>query len=428
MSSPYLKFAYHTFGCKVNFADSCLISRELIKEGLSQVNINDQADIYILNTCSVTENADKKAQKFIKKLNFKYPQSKIIVTGCYAQLKPKEISEIKGVSKVIGINDKFNFKEYYNLINDNSITKKIDTNKFQISYSLSERVRAFIKIQDGCDYICSYCTIPKARGKSRSGKIIEIINVIEELVNNGTKEIIMSGINIGDFGKGNNESLLDLLKAIELIEGLQRYRISSIEPNLLNDNIIYFLSKSKKALPHLHIPLQSGSDKVLKNMRRRYSVSYYKKLIDKLNKIIPNVCIGVDVIVGYPTEQEENFLETYNLLSELDISYLHVFSYSDRSDTYADGLVNKVSNEDKKYRRKLLQQLSRSKFSSYINKNLNSSKRVLFENYNNGVLDGLTENYIRVYSRGDKTLINQIKEVNLIKYKNDDVAGELIVQ
>lgn len=428
MSSPYLKFAYHTFGCKVNFADSCLISRELIKEGLSQVNINDQADIYILNTCSVTENADKKAQKFIKKLNFKYPQSKIIVTGCYAQLKPKEISEIKGVSKVIGINDKFNFKEYYNLINDNSITKKLNTNKFQISYSLSERVRAFIKIQDGCDYICSYCTIPKARGKSRSGKIIEIINVIEELVNNGTKEIIMSGINIGDFGKGNNESLLDLLKAIELIEGLQRYRISSIEPNLLNDNIIYFLSKSKKALPHLHIPLQSGSDKVLKNMRRRYSVSYYKKLIDKLNKIIPNVCIGVDVIVGYPTEQEENFLETYNLLSELDISYLHVFSYSDRSDTYADGLVNKVSNEDKKYRRKLLQQLSRSKFSSYINKNLNSSKRVLFENYNNGVLDGLTENYIRVYSRGDKTLINQIKEVNLIKYKNDDVAGELIVQ
>ena len=428
MSSPYLKFAYHTFGCKVNFADSCLISRELIKEGLSQVNINDQADIYILNTCSVTENADKKAQKFIKKLNFKYPQSKIIVTGCYAQLKPKEISEIKGVSKVIGINDKFNFKEYYNLINDNSITKKLNTNKFQISYSLSERVRAFIKIQDGCDYICSYCTIPKARGKSRSGKIIEIINVIEELVNNGTKEIIMSGINIGDFGKGNNESLLDLLKAIELIEGLQRYRISSIEPNLLKDNIIYFLSKSKKALPHLHIPLQSGSDKVLKNMRRRYSVSYYKKLIDKLNKIIPNVCIGVDVIVGYPTEEEKNFLETYNLLSELDISYLHVFSYSDRSDTYADGLVNKVSNEDKKYRRKLLQQLSRSKFSSYINKNLNSSKRVLFENYNNGILDGLTENYIRVYSRGDKTLINQIKEVNLIKYKNDDVAGELIVQ
>ena len=273
MSSPYLKFAYHTFGCKVNFADSCLISRELIKEGLSQVNINDQADIYILNTCSVTENADKKAQKFIKKLNFKYPQSKIIVTGCYAQLKPKEISEIKGVSKVIGINDKFNYKEYFNLINDNSITKKLNTNKFQISYSLSERVRAFIKIQDGCDYICSYCTIPKARGKSRSGKIIEIINVIKELVDSGTKEIIMSGINIGDFGKGNNESLLDLLKAIELIEGLQRYRISSIEPNLLNDNIIYFLSKSKKALPHLHIPLQSGSDKVLKNMRRRYSVS-----------------------------------------------------------------------------------------------------------------------------------------------------------
>ncbi len=427
MSSPYLKFAYHTFGCKVNFADSCMISRQLVEQGLSQVNINENADIYILNTCSVTENADKKAQKFIKKLNVKYPESKIIVTGCYAELKPAEISKIKGVSKVIGLNDKFNIKEYYNLISENIISKNpIAINDFQISYSLSERVRAFIKIQDGCDYICSYCTIPKARGKSRSGKIIEIINVIKDLVNNGIKEIILSGINIGDYGKGNNENLLDLLKEIELVENLDRYRISSIEPNLLNDDIIDFLSKSKKALPHLHIPLQSGSEKVLKNMRRRYSAEDYKILINKLNEIIPNICIGVDIIVGYPTENKEHFLETYEFINDLDISYLHVFSYSDRDSTYANSLVNKVSSKEKKYRRKLLQQLSKNKFTSYVNNNLKSSKKVLFENYNNGILDGLTENYIRVYSPGEKKFINHIKKVNLINYENNDVYGELI--
>lgn len=428
MSSPYLKFAYHTFGCKVNFADSCMISRELIEEGLSQVNINEEADIYILNTCSVTENADKKAQKFIKKLNLKYPESKIIVTGCYAELKPLEISKIKGVSKVIGLNDKFNIKEYYDLINKSTLSKKLSNKKgFHISYSLSERVRAFIKIQDGCDYICSYCTIPKARGKSRSGKVIEIIDVIKNLVDNGTKEIILSGINIGDFGKGNNENLLDLLKKIELIENLERYRISSIEPNLLNDKIINFLSKSTKALPHLHIPLQSGSQDILKNMRRRYNIEDYKILISKLNKIIPNICIGVDVIVGYPNETEKKFLETYELINELDISYLHVFSYSDRDNTFANELKNKVPSKVKQYRRKLLQQLSKNKFSSYIDKNLNSSKKVLFENYNDGILDGLTENYIRVYSPGEKKFINHIKEVNLINNANNDVYGELIV-
>ena len=428
MSSPYLKFAYHTFGCKVNFADSCMISRELVEEGLSQVSINEEADIYILNTCSVTENADKKAQKFIKKLNLKYPESKIIVTGCYAELKPLEISKIKGVSKVIGLNDKFNIKEYYDLINKNTLSKDLSNKKdFHISYSLSERVRAFIKIQDGCDYICSYCTIPKARGKSRSGKVIEIIDVIKNLVDNGTKEIILSGINIGDFGKGNNENLLDLLKEIELIKNLERYRISSIEPNLLNDKIINFLSKSKKALPHLHIPLQSGSEDILKNMRRRYNIEDYKILIRKLNKIIPNICIGVDVIVGYPNETEKKFLETYELINELDISYLHVFSYSDRDNTFANGLENKVPIKVKQYRRKLLQQLSKNKFSSYIDKNLNSSKKVLFENYNDGILDGLTENYIRVYSPGEKKFINHIKDVNLINSANNDVYGELIV-
>ena len=427
MSSPYQKFAYHTFGCKVNFADSCMIARELVKKGLSEVNINDQADLYILNTCSVTENADNKAKKFIKKLNLKYPDSKIIVTGCYAQLKPQEISKLKGVSKVIGMNDKFNFEEYYNeVIKSNQSSKLSDINDFHVTYSLSERVRAFIKIQDGCDYICSYCTIPKARGKSRSGKVSKIINIINDLVRNGVKEVILSGINIGDFGKGNKENLLDLLNNIELVKGLHRYRISSIEPNLLNDDIIKFLSKSKKALPHLHIPLQSGSNKILKNMRRRYSIENYKILISKLNKNFQNLCIGVDVIVGYPNESEEDFIETYNLLSKLDISYLHVFTYSDRVNTFASKLKNKIPDEIKKNRRKLLQQLSRIKFTKYIKTNLNSPKKVLFENYCDGLLSGLTENYIRVYSYGDKKFINNIKDVNLVDYKNHNVYGELI--
>ncbi len=427
MSSPYQKFAYHTFGCKVNFADSCMIARELVKKGLSEVNINDEADLYILNTCSVTENADNKAKKFIKKLNLKYPDSKIIVTGCYAQLKPQEISELKGVTKVIGMNDKFNFEEYYNDVNKSDQTSELlDINNFHVTHSVSERVRAFIKIQDGCDYICSYCTIPKARGKSRSGKVSEIINIVNDLVRNGVKEVILSGINIGDFGKGNKENLLDLLNNIELVKGLHRYRISSIEPNLLNDDIIKFLSKSKKALPHLHIPLQSGSNKILKNMRRRYSVENYKILISKLNKNFQNLCIGVDVIVGYPNESEEDFLETYNLLSKLDISYLHVFTYSDRTNTFASRLKNKIPDEIKKNRRKLLQQLSKNKFTKYIKTNLNSPKKVLFENYSDGLLSGLTENYIRVYSYGDKKFINNIKDVNLVDYKNHNVYGELI--
>ena len=427
MSSPYQKFAYHTFGCKVNFADSCMIARELVEKGLSEVNINDQADLYILNTCSVTENADNKAKKFIKKLNLKYPDSKIIVTGCYAQLKPQEISKLKGVSKVIGMNDKFNFEEYYNEVSKSNQTLELsDINDFHVTYSVSERVRAFIKIQDGCDYICSYCTIPKARGKSRSGKVSKIINIINDLVKNGVKEVILSGINIGDFGRGNNETLLDLLNDLELVEGLHRYRISSIEPNLLNDGIIKFLSKSKKALPHLHIPLQSGSNKILKNMRRRYNVENYEVLISKLNKNFQNLCIGVDIIVGYPGEREKDFLETYNFLSKIDISYLHVFTYSDRANTYASRLINKIPEEIKKNRRKLLQHLSKKKFSKYIKRNLNSPKKVLFENYSDGLLSGLTENYIRVYSYGDKKLINNIKEVNLVDYENHNVYGELI--
>ena len=424
MSSPYQRFAYYTFGCKVNFADSCTIARKLIDKGLTEVSIDRDAEIYIINTCSVTENADKKAENFIRKLNQRSPESKIIVTGCYAQLNPEKIKKIPGVSKVVNASNKFNINAYldHSLENLDPISS---VENFSLTYSINERIRAFVKVQDGCDYVCSYCTIPMARGKSRSGSIKSIISSVKDIVSTGTKEIILSGINVGDFGKNNDENLFDLLNELENIDNLNRYRISSIEPNLLNDSIVEIISKSKKAVPHLHIPLQSGNDKILKNMKRRYSVSDYNILIEKLNKHIKGVCIGVDVIVGYPNESEDDFIETYNFLNKIDISYLHVFSYSDRKNTFSYNIKNKISRDTIVRRRKLLQQLSKEKFNNYINKNLNLTKTVLFENYHNGIIDGLTDNYIRVYVPGDKKLVNTLKNVKLVK--NDiNVYGELI--
>tara|TARA_Y100000590_G_C15615350_1_gene975510 strand:- start:69 stop:1280 length:1212 start_codon:yes stop_codon:yes gene_type:complete len=402
-----------------------MIARNLINKGLTEVSIEQDAEIYIINTCSVTEKADKKAEHFIRKLNRRSPESKIIVTGCYAQLKPEKINKLPGVSKVVNAKNKFNINKY---IDDNLNYQDDDiktVKDFNISYSINERTRAFIKIQDGCDYICSYCTIPKARGESRSGTINSIIENINTVVSQGVNEIILSGINVGDFGKNTEEDLLQLLVEIEKIENLNRYRISSIEPNLLNDSIIKLISKSNKAVPHLHIPLQSGNNKILKSMKRRYTTDDYDKLIKKVNKYIPGICIGVDVIVGYPGENHEDFIKTYNYLNKLTISYLHVFSYSDRENTHSINLQSKVSNDQKSYRRKLLQKLSKEKFHNYINNNLNEIKKVLFENYNDGVVDGLTDNYIRVYVNGERELINQIKDVKILKNK-DCVYGELI--
>ena len=425
MSSPYQRFAYYTFGCKVNFADSCMIARNLIDKGLTEVPIDQDAEIYIINTCSVTEKADKKAEHFIRKLNRRSPESKIIVTGCYAQLKPEKISKIPGVSKVVNAKNKFNINTYLDEKLNYQNSDIASVKDFNISYSINERTRAFIKIQDGCDYTCSYCTIPKARGKSRSGTISSIIENINTVVNQGVHEIILSGINIGDFGKDTNENLLKLLLELEKIKKLNRYRISSIEPNLLNDPIIKLIAKSNKAVPHLHIPLQSGNNEILKSMKRRYTIEDYDKLIKKINKYIPGICIGVDVIVGYPGEDDEDFIKTYNYLNNLNISYLHVFSYSDRENTHSFKLKSKVNSNQKSYRRKLLQKLSKEKFYNYINNNLNQTKKVLFENYNDGIVDGLTDNYIRVYVHGDRKLINQIKDVKIIKNETS-VYGELI--
>ena len=323
MSSPYKKVAFYTLGCKLNFTETSTIARDFISAGYSKVEFSDHnADIYIINTCSVTENADNKARKLVRKIKNKSPDSYIAIIGCYAQLKPEEISKIPGVDLVLGAEDKFSLPDYINKyyeskqkIFSKSNIKKL--NKFIPSYSLEERTRSFLKVQDGCNYHCSFCTIPLARGSSRSARISDISPIIDDITKTGIKEIVLSGINLGDFGIMNGETIIDLLKLIESTDEIKRCRISSIEPNLLSSQIIEFIASSKKILPHLHIPLQSGSDKILKLMKRKYDVELYQSRIQKIKKLMPNCCIGVDVIVGFPSESEENFLETYNFLEKL---------------------------------------------------------------------------------------------------------------
>jgi len=427
MGTPYKTFSYHTFGCKVNFADSSYIARQVIDKGLSQVSIDDYADICLINTCSVTEKADKKAKKLIKTIHSKFPETKIVVFGCYAQLQPEEITNIEGVAAVISTENKFDISNiiYENDLNDShSISDIGDIEKFNISYSLSERVRAFIKIQDGCDYNCSYCTIPNARGMSRSFNIENTMKELGNIISNGTKEIVLSGINIGDFGIQYNESLYELLIEIEALYGLNRYRISSIEPNLLTDEIIELISKSNKAMPHFHIPLQSGSDKILKLMKRRYSVKDYISVINKVRNSIPDVCIGVDAIVGFPGETEDDFNHTYKVLEELDVSYLHVFTYSERKNTNSEQIFPKIDQLTKTMRREKLKRLSVIKYRKFIDKNLNKELNILFEKYSDGILSGWAENYIRVNVESENNFINQIKKVKLMD--NHNINGILV--
>ena len=426
MSSPYKTFSYYTFGCKVNFADSSYISGELIDLGMSQVSIDSNADICFINTCSVTENADKKANRIIRNINKRFPNTKIVVMGCYAQLKPDEIMSQKGVVKVVGAYDKFDINKLLS-IGENNLNYDIKSvDKFNITYSQGERTRAFIKVQDGCNYTCSYCTIPLARGKSRSASISQVVDSINKIVSQGFKEIVLSGINIGDFGFETQESFELLLYEIEKIKNLNRYRISSIEPNLISKEILNIMAKSKKSMPHFHIPLQSGSNKILKLMKRRYTVEQYREKIDLINKMIPNVNIGVDVIVGFPNESKSDFEKTYNLLSSLDVAYFHVFTYSERQNTKAQNIFPKIDEVTKKNRRKLLMNLSYEKNQYYINKNLDYNFKVLFENSDEaGIVSGLTENYIRVYAQGNDSYINKIKDVKIVK-NCDIVHGEII--
>ena len=404
MSSPYKTFSCFTFGCKVNFADTSMIARQLVESGCSQIHDDINADICIINTCSVTDLADKKAQKLIKKIN------------------------IEGVDFVVGIDGKLDIDNYLiDEYNSSKIkTSNIeDVSNFRTSYSLNERTRAFLKIQDGCSYNCTYCTIPMARGISRSGTVENTINSIKKIIISDVKEIVLSGINIGDFGVQHNQNLNMLIKELENVKNLRRYRISSIEPNLINDTMIDSFYLSNKWAKHLHIPLQSGSNKILKKMKRRYKIDDYVKLIKKLKDNFLDICIGVDVIVGFPGESEDDFKQTYKILEELEVSYLHVFSYSERRNTLAMNYINKVNKGEIKIRRRKLQELSTKLFDKFINKNIGQIQSVLFQKYEDGLLSGISSNYLKIYAPGKKEYVNKICNVKLLRY-DKFIFGDLI--
>jgi len=431
MSSPYKTVALHTFGCKANFADTSLLNSTFDKKGYNVVPFDSIADIYIINTCSVTDNANKKCRRFIKKIKRRVPDSVIGVTGCYAQLKPDEIIDIPEVNFVVGMHDKYNFIDKIDDItkNDKLVFHSNDIRSIDnafLAYSLDERTRSFVKIQDGCDYVCSYCTIPMARGKSRSSTISEVVSHIKDLDSNNIKEIILSGINVGDFGHENNESFIDLLDSINKDTNIPRVRISSIEPNLITDEIIDFIASNSKFMPHLHIPLQSGSDRILKKMRRRYSVASYADKISKINDRIKDCTIGVDVMVGFPGESEEDFNNTYNLLHDLPVSYFHVFPFSERENTVAANMDNSIPLEIRYARAKILRRLSKIKFQNIQEKNIGVTRSVLFEMSDEDYLSGLTDNYIRVkVPNNDIINENSIHDINLLEIKGDQLIGEL---
>ena len=430
MSTPTKRVAFHTLGCKLNFSETATISRDFLRHGFEKVDYRDTADIYVLNTCSVTENADKEARKLIRQAKRRNPESAIAVIGCYAQLKPNDIAAIDGVDIVLGAGEKFNLLNYLDSIDLNGGAKVIQSeidhvHTFTPSYSTGERTRSFLKIQDGCDYTCSFCTIPMARGESRSDTIDKTLQVAKEVAETDAREIVLTGVNIGDFGKGSDETFFDLIQQLEQLDGIDRIRISSIEPNLLTNEIIQFCASSQKFMPHFHIPLQSGSDKILSAMRRRYKRDLYEERVAKIKSIIPHACIGVDVIVGFPGEMDDDFLDTYNFLNELDISYLHVFTYSERPNTDAVEMGEVVPKETRAERSKMLHILSDKKRRYFNDQFIGKDRPVLFETMKNGKIQGHTDNYIQVQVDGDTNLINTIHPVSLIKNQGSFIDGQL---
>lgn len=430
MSTQAKRVAFHTLGCKLNFSETATISRDFLHHGFEKVNYRDKADIYVLNTCSVTENADKEARKFIRQVKQRNPNSSVAVIGCYAQLKPNDIAAIDGVDIVLGAEEKFDLLNHLDSINLNGSTKVIQSeidhvHKFIPSYSSSERTRSFLKIQDGCDYTCSFCTIPLARGQSRSDTISNTLKVAKEVAETETREIVLTGVNIGDYGKGSNETFFDLIQQLDLLDGIDRIRISSIEPNLLTNEIIEFCASSKIIMPHFHVPLQSGSDKILGAMRRRYKRDLYVNRITRIKQTISDACIGVDVIVGFPGETEKDFLDTYNFLNELDISYLHVFTYSERPNTDAIEMSEIVSKEIRRERSKMLHVLSDKKRRFFHDQFISKYRPVLFEYMKNGKLLGHTDNYIQIQMEGGSELINSIHSVKLVDNHGTVVDGKL---
>lgn len=424
------KVAFYTLGCKLNYSETSSISRMFEEKGYKKVAFNDQPDIFIVNTCSVTENADKKCRKIVREAQAINPDGYVAIIGCYAQLKPQEIAEIPGVDAVLGAAEKFRLIDLLDgfvkeptkkqgQVFNSPIEEAVD---YHVSYSLNDRTRTFLKVQDGCDYPCAYCTIPLARGKSRSDTIQNVVKAAHDIAARGVKEIVLTGVNIGDFGlqEGQRtETFYDLIQALDEVEGIERFRISSIEPNLLTNEIIAFVAQSKRFVPHFHIPLQSGSNKVLGLMRRRYRRELYVDRVIKIKELMPHCCIGVDVIVGHPGETKEEFLETYNFLSALDISYLHVFTYSERPNTLALDIKPIVPQSQRAERSKMLHILSDKKRRAFYESQLSTDRTVLFEDeVVNGIMQGFTENYVRVAVKYDPLLINESKRLRLT-YIND---------
>lgn len=414
--------AFHTLGCKLNFSETSTLSRLLENEGFEKKDFEDKADIYVINTCSVTDNADKECRQIVRRIQRKTPESLVVITGCYAQLKPDEIAKIEGVDLVLGAAEKFNIGVHLKDLTKNDSAKICscdisEVRGFNASYSLNDRTRTFLKVQDGCDYNCSFCTIPFARGKSRSDSIENVVRNAEQLARTGVKEIVLTGVNLGDFGKGplgnkkHEENFFELIRELDKIDGIDRYRISSIEPNLLTNDIIAFVANSDKFMPHFHIPLQSGSNAILGLMRRRYRKELYTERVKLIKTLMPHCAIGVDVIVGFPGETEEHFIETYNYLQDLDISYLHVFTYSERPGTLAIEMPDIVPVNIRNARNKKLRSLSYMKMSEHTRKHIGQKRMVLFEGQvKNGMMEGYTDNYIRINAPLKPEWVNQIIE------------------
>ena len=422
------KVAFYTLGCKLNYSETSTIGRLFNKAGYDTVDFTDTPDVFVINTCSVTENADKKCKKVVKEALKISPNAYVTIVGCYAQLKPKEISEIPGVDMVLGAAEKFQIidhitdltKQPKTLVYNQPVS---EANQFVSSYSFGDRTRTFLKVQDGCDYSCSFCTIPLARGASRSDTIEHVLEQAQQIVASGVKEIVLTGVNLGDFGirEGNREDkFFDLVKALDEVEGIERIRISSIEPNLLTDEIIEFVAKSKRFMPHFHIPLQSGNNKILGLMRRRYKRELYAGRVAKIKELMPDCCIGVDVIVGFPDETREDFIDTYNFLNDLDVSYLHVFTYSERENTLAAEMSNPVPGSTRAERSKMLHILSDKKRRAFYETQLNKTEKVLFEgDIKDGFMHGFTRNYVKVKAKYDPVLVNELKSVYLTNISSD---------
>ncbi len=431
----YKKVAFYTLGCKLNFSETSTISRLFDDAGYAKVEFEDTPDIYVINTCSVTENADKKCKQLVKKALKINPNAFVAIIGCFAQLKPTEIAEIPGVDLVLGANEKFNLIEHIEKLNEKSDTPIVEfesiknTNEFVPAYSIGDRTRSFLKIQDGCDYFCTFCTIPLARGKSRNASIADTVLEANKIAQTDIKEVVLTGVNIGDFGQGGDENFFSLIKELDTVEGIDRYRISSIEPNLLNNEIIHFcLNESAHFVPHFHIPLQVGNDRLLIAMRRKYERELYAERVQYIKQLRPDACIGVDVIVGFPGETDEEFLDTVHFLKELPISYLHVFTYSERANTTAVKLGEPVPMNIRRERSKQLHILSDKKKRAFYEENIGTIRTVLFEHEeDHGIMYGFTENYVKVKMPYDSTLVNTFNKVQLTEIDRDGIMKATLI-